>query len=224
MHKHRFLEKGRISRHDSTSVLTSTIFFFPAITLPLCVLVGKGFDSLLPPNGSGELLFLIVGQCLLLFCACIGIMSCYRFRIDEKGVTVQRLFYRRVFFWEDIQEIIIASRVTPDRTVECVIFCKEAQRSYIKPEPESIDFGKQKMSLCVDLDSVEYPADKLYAYINKQRFLRFADENGIILKSTDKDTKTGDGFHDPKLKKGKKTGDGSVSSKKSQLPSGKNLQ
>lgn len=185
MNKHRFFGKRETSQHGSASVITSTVFLFPAITLPLCVLVGTGFDSLIPPNGSGELLFLIVGQCLLLFCAWIGIMSCYRFRIDEKGVTVQRLFYRRVFFGEDIQEIIIASRVTLDRTVECVIFCKEAQRSHINPEPESIDFGKQKMSLCVDLDSVEYPADKLYAYINKQRFLRFADEKGLVLKTGD---------------------------------------
>ena len=166
------------------TVLKSSIPLHPLIGVFGCILMCIIAFGMLPLRLSGERFYFIAAICLSVFGITLTVLSVHRFCIDKNGITVNRLIFSRIIPWTEVKEMVLMTRKTADRTVECVVFCTEFLPRPIKPKAEFIDIKRNNNSVCLDLDSQQFPADKQYAYINKEDFLHFIDLVGLDLADT----------------------------------------
>lgn len=174
----------RLQITPSNAVLKSSIPLHPFIGVLGCILMCVIAVDMLPLHLCGEKFYFIAAICLSIFGIALAVLSVHRFIIDKNGITVNRIIFQRFIPWADVKEIVLMTRKTADRTVECVVFCIDYLPRPIKPKIEFIDIKRNNNSVCLDLNSPQFPADKQYAYINKEGFLQFIDLLGLDLAVT----------------------------------------
>lgn len=178
-------EVQRINHCSQTTagnaVLKSSIPLHPFIGVLGCILMCIIAVDMLPLHSSGEKFYFIAAICLSVFGIALTVLSVHRFRIDKNGITVNRMIFPRFIPWTDVKKMVLMTRKTADRTVECVVFCLDSMPRPMNPKAEFIDIKRNNNCVCLDLNSTQFPADKQYAYINKEGFLRFIDLLGLEL-------------------------------------------
>lgn len=182
--KYQWLWKKKSCLQDNAGdVIVSNLQWFFAV-IGLAGLIFTEICLLGDMQWLGIDVFLVVVflSCFLLFLMGTMLLLLYRFRLDAYGVTMHRLFKSRFFSWDEVKDIFITARYTDKYTshmVQTVIFCTKRQRPYIRPE--SVELRNRKWAMCIDLNSAQYPADKMFAYLDKEQFMDFAQAHGLLV-------------------------------------------
>ena len=168
------------SKTDSVNSETTIVSGWSWIALAGLFLIAVcvyGFVKLLPAEEPGAYVLVGIGICCILLALWIMSLMFYRFRIDSRGVALERLVRRRFFPWEEIREVYISTRSTPKVWILTATFCKEVHRLFKKLDAGG--FPWPKWCMCVDLDSEKFPSSKLIASFDQDQLLKAMEDHGI---------------------------------------------
>lgn len=167
--------------HADINTLKSSPCLFPAVGAIGAVIVPILFFGILSVQDTGSPAFISFGVFVALICLASAIIGPHRFILDHNGIIARHLAYRRTIAWSDLKEIVVTTRRIRGRMVQTVLFSREICRPLPRPVLEIYGVRRKAKNIWIDLDSPQHPASRIYAYIDRETFFRYAQGRGLSL-------------------------------------------